>query len=67
MAAFLQGDLVRVRRPGWMGTWRILRLWKTNTAEGLMADLVRVDEPEPGERYPWTRGSALASELDRAG
>jgi hypothetical protein len=49
-----------------MDTWRILRLWKTNVADGLMADLIRVDEPEPGERYPSTQGSALASELERA-
>jgi hypothetical protein len=63
--AVLRGDRVRV--PAWPGVWKVLRTWDTNTREGFMADLERVDEPAPGDQCPSRRGSALVADLERLG
>ena len=60
-----EGD--RVRHPTWPGDWQIKRLWRPHPDEGLRADLVRTDEPDPDDppdRYPSRRGSAQLADLE---
>ena len=80
---FLKGETVRVKHgthvlaAAWPGTWRIVRLWNTNTPEGFAADLERIDSPndsgdegsegEEKQPFPTRRGTALVSSLERVG